>query len=48
MRKVLFVLVIVAVALTPAFAEGQQETGEKETYKIGAAVYGLQAEYMRL
>lgn len=48
MRKVLFVLVIFAVALAPAFAAGQQEAGEKETYKIGAAVYGLQAEYMRL
>ncbi|MFP4152721.1 MAG: substrate-binding domain-containing protein [Alkalispirochaeta sp.] len=48
MKKVLFVLVIAAMIVAPAFAEGQQEAGEKETYKIGAAVYGLQAEYMRL
>jgi putative xylitol transport system substrate-binding protein len=47
MKKALLVLVIVALMATPLFAAGQQESGE-ETYKIGAAVYGLQAEYMRL
>jgi putative xylitol transport system substrate-binding protein len=48
MKKVLFVLVVLALIASPLFAAGQQEAGEKETYKIGAAVYGLQAEYMRL
>ena len=49
MRKVLLVAVIVALIAAPVFATGEQEGGgEKETYKIGAAVYGLKAEYMRL
>lgn len=48
MKKVLLVVAIVAMLVSPVFASGEQESGEKETYKIGAAVYGLQAEYMRL
>lgn len=48
---VLFVaaLMVFSIAQT-AFAAGQTEggEGEQETYRIGAAVYGLRAEYMRL
>lgn len=49
MKKVLLVAAVVALIVAPVFAKGEQESGgEKETYKIGAAVYGLKAEYMRL
>ena len=47
MKKSLFVAFIAVVLIVPVFAGGQAEA-ERETYRIGAAVYGLQAEYMRL
>ncbi|NBC30135.1 MAG: substrate-binding domain-containing protein, partial [Spirochaetes bacterium] len=50
MRRILVVLIAVAMVMgfaQTALASGQGEEGE-ESYKIGAAVYGLRAEYMRL
>lgn len=47
MKKLLIVLLALVVAATTVFATGEQES-ETEVYRIGAAVYGLQAEYMRL
>lgn len=53
MRKFLTVFLLIAFAATfsgQVFAGGRTEkgAGAKKTYKIGAAVYGLKAEYMRL
>lgn len=47
MKKFTIVLLIVLMTAGFAFASGQEESGD-DTYKIGAAVYGLKAEYMRL
>jgi putative xylitol transport system substrate-binding protein len=47
MKKGLIIAMVLLMAFGTVFAQGQQETGEK-TYKIGAAPYGLNAEYMRL
>jgi len=48
--KKLFVAILIATMVAGAlFASGGQESsGGQKTYKIGAAVYGLKAEYMRL
>lgn len=49
MKKLLIALMIVMMVTGALFASGEQEAGgEQESYKIGAAVYGLRAEYMRL
>jgi putative xylitol transport system substrate-binding protein len=49
MRKVLVLVIALAMVASFAFASGGREAaGAQETYKIGAAVYGLRAEYMRL
>ncbi len=47
--KKFLVTALVLISLTGmAFANGQQEESGEKTYKIGAAVYGLKGEYMRL
>lgn len=46
--KVLLALLVLACVVSPVFAAGEQEAAAKKTYKIGAAVYGLKGEYMRL
>ena len=48
MKRVLFVLLIVMFTMTMVFAAGSQEAEGEKTYNVGAAVYGLQGEYMRL
>ena len=49
MKKLLIAMLVIVMVTGFVFAEGQQEGGgEQDTYKIGAAVYGLRAEYMRL
>lgn len=47
MKKVLAIILVATLFAAPVFAGGQREEGP-QTYRIGAAVYGLQAEYMRL
>lgn len=47
MKRILVLLLIAVLAMSMVMAAGQTEKGPK-TYKIGAAVYGLQGEYMRL
>lgn len=47
MKKILVLLMVLMMAAGLVFAQSEAESGEK-TYKIGAAVYGLKAEYMRL
>lgn len=46
-KKLFAVLLVIAMVGGLAFAAGSEEQGQK-TYRIGAAVYGLKAEYMRL
>lgn len=50
MRKVIIVLLVLVLTMGMVFAQGTQDTSavQKKTYNVGAAVYGLQAEYMRL
>ena len=48
MKKALFVVLVLALLAAPVFAGGGREAAGPQTYRIGAAVYGLQAEYMRL
>jgi putative xylitol transport system substrate-binding protein len=49
MKKILFILIGVMAVAGMLYANGGQEAdGAQDTYKIGAAVYGLKAEYMRL
>lgn len=48
MKKLVICLLIGAIGAGFTFASGQGESEGPETYKIGAAVYGLRAEYMRL
>lgn len=48
MKKLVVVLLMVSLIAGFAFASGQGEADGQDTYKIGAAVYGLRAEYMRL
>lgn len=47
MKKLMSVVALLALATTFAAAAGSTE-GAKKQYKIGAAVYGLKGEYMRL
>ena len=48
MKKLAICLLVLAVFAGSVFAAGQGEDSGKKAYKIGAAVYGLKAEYMRL
>ncbi len=59
MKKLMAVLAAITVVAMSSFASGQNQSGSgsqagststtaKKQYKIGAAVYGLKAEYMRL
>lgn len=48
MKKALFAVLVLALIAAPVFAGGGREAAGPQTYRIGAAVYGLQAEYMRL
>jgi len=48
MKRVLSVCMIVMFTMTMVFAAGSQEAEGEKTYNVGAAVYGLQGEYMRL
>lgn len=48
MKKFLISLLFITIIAGGVFAAGQSDTEDSSTYKIGAAVYGLKAEYMRL
>ncbi len=48
MKKLVIVVLIMAFIAGGVFAAGQNDGDDSSTYKIGAAVYGLKAEYMRL
>lgn len=48
MKKLFLVLLVLSMIAGAAFAAGEGEAGGDEPYRIGAAVYGLRAEYMRL
>jgi len=48
MKKVLAVMLIVAVALTCVFAQGGAEKGGKKTYKVGVAIYQYDDNFMTL
>lgn len=48
MKKLAIVLLFTLVSVGFVFSAGQEEESADKTYKIGAAVYGLKAEYMRL
>lgn len=48
MKKLIILLLSLTIFTGGIFANGQKESNGTSTYKIGAAVYGLKAEYMRL
>jgi putative xylitol transport system substrate-binding protein len=48
MKKLIILLLALTIIAGGAFAAGQSDSSGSSTYKIGAAVYGLKAEYMRL
>lgn len=48
MKKLCVVILLTVLVVGMAFSAGQAESTGKKVYNIGAAVYGLQAEYMRL
>ena len=48
MKKLVILLLVVTFLTGGVFAAGQKDSADNSTYKIGAAVYGLKAEYMRL
>jgi len=49
MKRMLAVVAAIALVAVSSFASGAGDAGgAKKQYKVGAAVYGLKAEYMRL
>ncbi|MFA5514576.1 MAG: substrate-binding domain-containing protein [Sphaerochaetaceae bacterium] len=48
MKRTVLILLVVLICGTLLFGAGGKEAAAKKVYNIGAAPYGLQAEYMRL
>lgn len=48
MKKLCVVILLTVLVVGMVFSAGQAESTGKKVYNVGAAVYGLQGEYMRL